>query len=92
MSTARISEAMMYSAGRDLADAMRKPFGSDKWNVIGALCISGAYGGFQLQEFVNDCGGIRNLTSGFLPKRELYYQLRAMLAGAHMANAAKEQA
>lgn len=51
-----------------------------KWN-IGAYTLSGAYGGWQLQQIVTDGGGIRCITHGYLPKREVYNQAQAFLAG-----------
>ncbi len=43
--------------------------------------LSSAYGGHQLCQMVNDGGGARNITSGYVSKRELYYQMRAFLEG-----------
>lgn len=48
---------------------------------IGNYHLSGAYSGWQLQQMVNENGGIRSITSGYVPKRELYYQLSAYLSG-----------
>lgn len=48
---------------------------------IGHYMLDGAYGGWKLVRMDNESGGIREVTSGFVPKRELYYQLRAFLAG-----------
>lgn len=47
----------------------------------GYYVLMGAYGGWQLQQYVNEAGGITTITSGYVPKRELYYQMRAFLSG-----------
>jgi hypothetical protein len=47
---------------------------------IGHFTLSGAYGGWQLQQVVTDGGGIRVISNGgHIPKRELYNQLCAMI-------------
>lgn len=46
----------------------------------GHLCLSGAYGGWQVQEIVNTGGGIRNLTQGYAPLREVSTFLDGMSA------------
>ena len=48
---------------------------------IGHYYVSGAYGGVQLLQIVNEGGGVRAITSGYCPKRELYYQMHAFLRG-----------
>lgn len=42
--------------------------------------LSWAYGGVKLEQMVNECGGVRCITSGYGTKKELYYQLQAMLS------------
>ena len=56
-----------------------KGFDKPKWNTIGSYQLSGAYGGWQLQQIQNEGGGIKAITSGFVPKRELYDQIQAIL-------------
>jgi hypothetical protein len=58
-----------------------KGFDKPEYNTIGSYHLSGAYGGYQLQKVCNEAGGIHAITSGHIPKRELYYQLRAYLDG-----------
>ena len=48
--------------------------------TAGAYCLSGAYGGYKLEQYAKG-GGIRSITSGYVPKRELYALMQAYLAG-----------
>ena len=48
---------------------------------IGNYHIECAYGGYQLVQMVSEGGGIRTITGGFCPKRELYYLTRAYTDG-----------
>jgi len=49
---------------------------------IGNYHLSGAYGGYELHRMFNAGGGVTNpLNTGHIPKRELYYILRAFLTG-----------
>lgn len=48
---------------------------------IGNFHLSGAYGGWQLQRICNASGGVTTITSGFVPKRELYQLLHAYIDG-----------
>ena len=52
---------------------------------VGHYYVSGAYGGVQLLQIVNEAGGVRTITSGYCPKRELYYQMHAFLRGLETA-------
>ena len=57
-------------------------FEGDKlYSKPGAYCLDGAYGGWKLAQYVNEHGGQRDITSGFCPKKELYYQMHAFLNG-----------
>ena len=47
----------------------------------GNYCLSGAYGGWKLERICNDGGGVTDITSGYVPKRELYNQIQAYIAG-----------
>ena len=48
---------------------------------IGNYHLDYAYGGVKLVQMSNESGGIRTITTGFVPKRELYNQLHAFLNG-----------
>lgn len=52
-----------------------------KYSTIGAYLLDGAYGGWKLAQYCNEHGGQRDITSGFCPKKELYYQMHAFLNG-----------
>lgn len=54
---------------------------------IGNFHLSGAYGGWQLQEMASDSGGVRSHTSGYGTKREVYMQVCAMIRGAELQKA-----
>ena len=45
---------------------------------IGNYHISGAYGGFKLEQIANENGGVREITNYRMTKRELYYVLHSM--------------
>ena len=50
--------------------------------AIGHYHISGAYGGVQLHQTVNDGGGVRDvLRCGYTTKRDLWNQMHAYLSG-----------
>src|SRR6185369_12657515 len=48
---------------------------------VGHYHMDGAYGGYKLVRVVNEGGGIICITSGYLPKREVYDLMHAFLAG-----------
>lgn len=49
---------------------------------VGHYYISGAYGGVNLVQVVNNSGGCRDVISyGHIPKRELYGLINAYIAG-----------
>ena len=48
---------------------------------IGCYHLSGAYGGWSLEQMASEGGGVHAIFSGYLPKRELYERMRAYLAG-----------
>ena len=51
---------------------------------IGCYHLAGAYGGYQLQQIVNNGGGVHDVFSvGYVTKRELYNLIRAMIQGVH---------
>tara|TARA_R100000008_G_scaffold79001_1_gene60386 strand:- start:600 stop:932 length:333 start_codon:yes stop_codon:yes gene_type:complete len=46
------------------------------------FCISGAYGGYELQRVCNDGGGVRTFfNTGHIPKKELYNLISAFIDG-----------
>lgn len=52
---------------------------------IGNYHLSGAYGGWALHQMVNENGGVRDVFNcGYMPKKELYYMIRAMNIGRQM--------
>ncbi len=58
---------------------------------IGNYHLSGAYGGYQLHQMMNDGGGIHDvLRCGYTSKRELYYRLHAFVAGLETQTAAQQ--
>ena len=49
---------------------------------IGHFCISGAYGGYELQRVCTSGGGVRTpLNTGHIPKKELYNLISAFIDG-----------
>ena len=84
--TTRLSEKMLFEAVKDLAGALGVPY--NEWRKVGSISVVGSYGGWQLQRIVMaDSGTMLPMTTGFIPKRELYYKVRDMLAGIYMENA-----
>ena len=58
----------------------REGFKDAKYSTVGAYCLDGAYGGWQLQKYVNECGGVTTIsTGGYVSKRELYNQIYTLL-------------
>jgi len=68
------------ATGNNLEAVTRGEDGKYRWN-IGTYVISYAYSGCQLQQVCSDGGGVRSITSGYVSRRELYYQMQAFLAG-----------
>lgn len=65
----------------------RQSNGATKCN-IGNYHLSGAYGGYNMLQISNSSGGCSEpIGSGHVPKRELYIQLRAFIAGLHVGGA-----
>lgn len=56
-------------------------FDNAKWNTVGSYQLSGAYGGWKLEQVLTAGGGIRSITYGYCSKRELLEQMRAFLSG-----------
>lgn len=60
---------------------------------VGNFHISRAYGGACLHRMSNTSGGVScPLNAGHVPKRELYEQMRAMIAGIELVQRQAEQA
>lgn len=88
----RITLAQLEGAVKRLNQVLNRPIepytrGEDgKYRAnLGNIHLSGAYGGYQVQEMASDGGGVRSLTPGYAPKREIYNRVQAMIAGANMA-------
>lgn len=69
--TADEADAPLYSRGED---------GTHR-AMVGRYTLAGAYGGLQLQQVVNEGGGVRAITTGYGTKREVYYQIHAYREG-----------
>lgn len=52
-----------------------------KYSTPGAYCLDYAYGGVKLAQYCNEGGGQRDITCGFNPKKETYYQMLAYCSG-----------
>lgn len=57
-----------------------QPWSNGKSN-IGTYCLDNAYGGNKLVQIVNEGGGERNITHGYVSKRECYVMIAAYIAG-----------
>jgi hypothetical protein len=55
---------------------------------VGSYVLEGAYGGWQLQRLATDGGGIRQITYGYIPARELLAQIHAFRRGYELAELA----
>ena len=49
--------------------------------MVGRYWVQGAYGGWKLVQIVNEGGGERSITSGYVSKRELYSLIHAYREG-----------
>lgn len=49
--------------------------------MVGRYVLQGAYGGLQLQQIVNEGGGVRAITQGYGTKREVYHLIHAYREG-----------
>lgn len=64
----------------------RAGFENPRYSEVGSYKLDWAYDGVQLQQYCNEHGGIRNITSGYVPKRELYGLMHAYLNGMDAIN------
>jgi hypothetical protein len=60
--------------------------------AIGSYVLEGAYGGWQLQRIATSGGGIRNISYGFLPARELLERISFFRYGYELAEANRARA
>jgi hypothetical protein len=49
--------------------------------MVGRYTLTGAYGGWQLQQIINEGGGVRAITQGYGTKREVYHLIHAYREG-----------
>lgn len=55
-------------------------FVNAKYSTVGAYTLDGAYSGWELQQYVNEQGGVTVISKGgHVSKRELYNQLGAII-------------
>lgn len=57
----------------------------NKPGAVGSYVLCGAYGGWQLQRLANASGGVRQITYGYLPARDLLEQISAFRRGYEQA-------
>lgn len=65
------ADAPLYSRGED----------GEHRAMVGRYTLQGAYGGLQLQQIVNEGGGVRAITQGYGTKREVYHLIHAYREG-----------
>jgi hypothetical protein len=51
---------------------------------VGHYHIDSAYGGYRLDQTVNDAGGITVIIPGYITKRELFEKMHVFLSGLRM--------
>ena len=61
-------------------------FDNPKYSTPGAYCLDYAYGGVKLEQYCNESGGVREITSGFDTKRVTYNLMHAYLLGMQTKN------
>lgn len=73
----------------ELTNNPLKPYGNKGAN-IGCYYLAGAYGGYQLQQIVNEGGGCRTLlNTGYTTKKNLYNNINSLLLGLELKNKQK---
>ena len=55
--------------------------GANHRAMVGRYTLQGAYGGWQLQQVINEGGGVRAITQGYGTKREVYHLIHAYREG-----------
>jgi hypothetical protein len=73
----RINERDLNNAIKELND--NAGITNPSWNVIGSYQLSMAYGGYSLNKITNTGGCTSVFNCGYIPKKELYYLIRAKL-------------
>lgn len=74
----RITEKMLQRRVDELNKL--EGFERPKYSTVGSYVLDGAYGGVQLQQYVNECGGVTVISKGgYTTKRELYNQIACLL-------------
>lgn len=56
------------------------------YSTIGAITLSGAYGGHGVHRWCNDAGGVDDLMGGHYPARETSQFLAGMIAALRQVN------
>lgn len=77
-----LERAVMYL--NKIAGTPEKPWEQKDGKMvanIGCYFLDGAYGGYKIVQMVNESGGERSITQGYLPKRELYNLIHAYKDG-----------
>jgi hypothetical protein len=72
----RINVAKKYQPVRKIGR-----YKNGKFKSNAGYHLSGAYGGYKLVFSKKDESGVRNVTSGYVPKKELYNQMKGILYG-----------
>jgi hypothetical protein len=66
-------------------EAPVKPWITDENNILrsqpGCHILDNAYGGYSLRKLLSPDGAETAITSGYIPKRQVYAQMQAYLAG-----------
>lgn len=79
---ARISMKAIESLVRQLNKL--EGFENPKYSTVGAYTIDGAYGGWQLQRYCNESGGVSTISKGgYTSKRDLYNQVSVLVEYAY---------
>ena len=66
--------------GHDSEAYTRDENGKFRANV-GTYVLDRAYGGNKLARIVSESGGEQNVTQGYVPLRQIYYEINAYISG-----------
>lgn len=79
----RITERDLHDLCKRLNEITGNPVNPyiDNHANVGNYHINFAYGGVQLHQTMSKSGGIKSISSGYTPKRELYNFMQAYLGG-----------
>lgn len=75
-----LQERINAAAGAPIQHSTKGKDGRYRSNP-GHYHLSGAYGGWQLQKITSEGGACEHVTYGYVPKKELYYQMQTFLVG-----------